>query len=267
MNQDLQNIAALELGKLVERVSAEHQSKLAAARNAPGGGLRVIAVGNAQLALTKAIVEEYTQILIKMLEEHNGGKLTREHVDYISGQAKSIATSRKATVMNSRDISSVSAGPFTRGLSGIVASIGRDLEIRLRRQDAGLRKDSIVKDHPMNVTIHHAANVNLGTQVGTINAALTAVSQQGLAHEELAAAIRELSDAVARTKDLSETNKQEALEVISTLISQAQAKPEERSKGTIKALMTGFLPIVGLAADVTTLWEKFSPSIRAFFQV
>jgi hypothetical protein len=267
MNQELRNIATLELAKLVEGLSAEHQPKILAAQRAPGGGVRAVAIGKAQLDLTRDIAEEYAKVLLNLLEEHNGGELTREHVNYISEQVRSVTATRKGTVLSSRQINSVGAGPFARGLDRVVSSIGRDLELRLRRQNAGVRKEPIVKDQPMSVTIHHAANVNLGSQVGTINAALTVVSQQGSEQEGLAAAIRELSDAVVQSKTLSETNKEEALEVISTLISQAQAKPEERSKGTIKALIAGFLPAIGLAADVTTLWEKCSPVIRAFFQV
>jgi hypothetical protein len=119
----------------------------------------------------------------------------------------------------------------------------------------------------LSVTIHNAANVNLGSQVGTINAALNVIAQQGQAHSELAAAIKELSEAVMRSSAIQDPQKQEALQVIADIATQAETQPEARSKGTLKALIAGFPMVLGLAADVTTLWDKCSPIIRAFFGI
>ena len=110
-----------------------------------------------------------------------------------------------------------------------------------------------------------ATNINLGSQVGTINAAANMISQQG--KSEVATAIRELSEAVMRSSEIKDHQKQEALQVVADIAKLAQAKPEARSTGTVKALIAGFPAIIGLAADVTTLWDKYAPVIRAFFGI
>ncbi len=110
-----------------------------------------------------------------------------------------------------------------------------------------------------------AANINLGSQVGTINAAANMISQQG--ENDVATAIRELSEAVVRSSAIKNHQKQEALQVIADIAKQAEAKPEARSSGTVKAMIAGFPAIIGLAADVTTLWDRYAPVIRAFFGI
>jgi hypothetical protein len=113
--------------------------------------------------------------------------------------------------------------------------------------------------------VQNAANINLGSQVGTINAALNVISQQG--QSEVASAIRELSNAVMCSTAIQDQQKQEALQVIADIVKQAETKPEARSNGTVKALIAGFPAIIGLAADVSTLWDNYAPIIRAFFGI
>jgi hypothetical protein len=97
------------------------------------------------------------------------------------------------------------------------------------------------------------------------NATLNAIAEQSQGHKELAAAIRDLSDAILKSQALKDDDKQAAFQVISTLVSQAQINPEERSTGTLQALVAGFTSIIGPAADITTLWTVYAPVIRTFF--
>jgi hypothetical protein len=117
----------------------------------------------------------------------------------------------------------------------------------------------------VHLTVHNAANINLGSQVGTINAAVNIISKQG--QSEVASAIKELSDAVVRSSAMQDRQKQEALQVIADIAKQAEAKPEARSNGILKALIAGFPAIIGLAADVTALWDQYAPMIRAYFGI
>jgi hypothetical protein len=84
---------------------------------------------------------------------------------------------------------------------------------------------------------------------------VSVIAQQG--QNEVAAAIKELSDAVVRSSAMQDVQKQEVLQVIADLAKQAETKPESRSKGTVKAIVAGLPALIGLAADVTTLWDKY----------
>lgn len=269
MDDDLKKIATLEFAKEVERLSVEKEQKLGEARskNRPTG-LVVRSVLDIELEFSEAICQAYAKIWLDLLEEKHDGILTRQHVEFISEEIRSSAAARKSGLLNSpsgRQFHS-SGDHIARRFDVIVASIRRDLEIRISRQEAGLSKQAQPKDR-VNVTIHNAANVNLGSQVGTINATLNAVAKQSEAHRELAAAIRQLSDAILKSQNIKDDDKQAAFQVISTLAEQAQDKPEDRSYGTVKALIAGFPSIIGPAADITTLWVTYAPIIRSFFGI
>jgi hypothetical protein len=156
-----------------------------------------------------------------------------------------------------------------RRMDGVVASIRRDLEIRVRKQEAFPSKKEVVSEklQPVNITIHHAANVNLGSQIGTINAALTSISEQGESHKEIARALKDLTDAVLQNNQIQEAQKREVLEVIEDIAKQAEAKPELRSLGKLKAMVAGLHTLVGASSDLSTLWVKYSPAIKHFFNI
>lgn len=268
MNNDLQTIASLEFGKAMGCLAKEKETRL---RTALAG----LARGGPQIAARRDIELEYAEksctvlaeIWVNLLEGTNGGILTRQHVEFIKGQVRDAASARRSSLMNGPPMvpnQAAVAGHVARQMEIITANVCRDLELRLRRQEAGLPKGEQMKEG-INLTVHNAANINLGSQVGTINAALNVISQQG--QNEVAAAIRELSEAVMRSTAIKDHQKQEALQVIADIAKQAEVKPEERSSGTVKALIAGFPVIIGLAADVTTLWDKYTPIIRAFFGI
>jgi hypothetical protein len=269
MYADLKKIATMEFAKEVERLAIEKEQKLRDARskNRPTG-LAVRSVLDVELEYSEAICRAYAKIWLNLLEEKYDGILTRQHVEFISEEIRSRAAARKSGLLNgpSGQQFHSSGDHIARRMDVIVASIRRDLEIRISRQEAGLSKEPQSKDR-VNVTIHNAANVNLGSQVGTINATLNAVADQSQAHRELAAAIRELTNAILQSQNINNDDKQAAFQVISTLVKEAQVKPEERSTGTLKALIAGFPSIIGPAADITTLWMVYVPMIRSFFGI
>ena len=67
------------------------------------------------------------------------------------------------------------------------------------------------------------------------------------------------------SRRISETNKQEVVEALSTIAEQAEKKPEERSKGNLKALVAWIPQVIATAADLVTLWDKFGPIIKTHF--
>ena len=89
-------------------------------------------------------------------------------------------------------------------------------------------------------TIHiqnsHVANLNLGSQVGTINVALQSISEHAdTQKEEFVRAVEQLTQAVASHATLPDADKQEILQALSAVAEGAAKKPAERSKGILKA--------------------------------
>jgi hypothetical protein len=130
--------------------------------------------------------------------------------------------------------------------------------------------DDLRLGQPSTVHLHIAnssvANLNLGSQLGTINAALQSISgQQDASQQELVLALKQLTEAAVAETALTDTDKQEIVQALSTLAEQAAKKPEERSRGPVRAVISWLPTAVASAADLTALWEKFGPTIKAFF--
>lgn len=118
--------------------------------------------------------------------------------------------------------------------------------------------------HP-TIHIHNSnvANLNLGSQVGTIHSNLQAISQGGAAQQEFARAIEQLTEAVITETGLQQDQKQEVVDVIATISDQAAKKPEQRSKGTLKAALAWFPTGISAASNLVSLWDKLGPIIKA----
>ncbi len=116
-------------------------------------------------------------------------------------------------------------------------------------------------------TIHiqdsNVANLNLGSQVGTINAALQSISGGDDAEREFARALEQLTQAVISHATLPDAERQEVVQALSTIAEQAAKRPEERAKGTLKAVVAWLPTAISAASDLTTLWDKFGPIIKA----
>jgi hypothetical protein len=269
MHDELEVIANLEFRKAVERISREAQEKIRSVQTMPRGGLMEHAGLKIQLGQSEEKCRACAQIWQDLLEEKNGGNLTSEDVNFISQKVEQVVAASKNNLLKAPTLwhLAYAAGEIARRMDGVAASICRDLEIRTRKQQAFPKKEIMPGPPQVNVTIHSAANVNLGSQVGTINATLTAISDQSKAHYEIAAVLKELSEAVLHNQQIPDSQKQEALQVITDIVKQAEAKPGARSLGTLKAMLAGLPSVVGMAADLTALWEKCAPVIRHFFGI
>lgn len=258
----------MEFGKAVDRLYKEKEERLRVKlAGLPRGGAQTATRREIELEYAEKMCSTLADIWVDLLEGTNGGILTREHVDFIKGQVQGAAAARKNSLMNGPPMApnqEAIAGHVAREMQRVEARVYRDLELRLLRQSSGLPKGEPMNEG-MHLTVHNAANINLGSQVGTINAAVTVIAQQG--QSDLAIAIRELSEAILRSNAMQDSQKEEALQVVSDLAKQAEFKPEARSKGTVKALVAGLPHLIGLAADVTVLWDKYAPIIRAFFGI
>ena len=115
------------------------------------------------------------------------------------------------------------------------------------------------------VHIHNSnvANLNLGSQVGTITANLQAISNSGGAQRQFAEAMESLAKAVAAEQLLGEDVKKEVLDAVTTISAEAIKKPEERSRATLKALAAWIATAISAAGDLVTLWDKVGSIIKA----
>lgn len=109
------------------------------------------------------------------------------------------------------------------------------------------------------------ANLNLGEQIGSINAALTNLNSQGMGGEQIASALTDLTNAILHTSLLTEQQKTEAIETVSTIAQQAEATPDKRSKGLLRSVLLGFPILIERAKDATELWDKWSPALKSYF--
>lgn len=125
--------------------------------------------------------------------------------------------------------------------------------------------DADLTGHAPNIHIQNStvANLNLGSQVGIINASLQQIAEHG-SDLEFVRTLREFTDAVVSAA-LESTAKQELVEALSTIAEQATKKPEERSKGTLRALVSWIPTAVSTASQLSTLWDKYGPIIKAHF--
>jgi len=139
--------------------------------------------------------------------------------------------------------------------------IGCDLQ-PLPALDEDLPKSAATSIHVQNSSI---ANLNLGTQLGTINAVVQAMQGEGDSQRQVARALEELTQAVLSSQtSLPESEKLEVLDSLKTVAEQAAKKPDERSKGTLKAVF-GYLPTaISAASNLVSLWEKVGPTIKGY---
>lgn len=118
--------------------------------------------------------------------------------------------------------------------------------------------------HHNEVHVHSGTigNLNLGSQIGTINTALQQISESDPA---LVEALKTITEAVTDSNALSDESKRESIEALAELAKQAQAKPEARSKFTVRGALDLLLTTVKAAPELAHLAEKYWPVIRGHF--
>jgi len=116
----------------------------------------------------------------------------------------------------------------------------------------------------VNVQNSNVANLNLGSQIGVINAALQSISDGGARQQEFARAIERLTQAVLSTAALQAAEKQEVVDALSTIAEQGVRKPGERSNGTLKAAVAWLPTAISAAKDLASLWETLGPIIKTY---
>jgi hypothetical protein len=135
---DLEVIANLEFGKAVERLTREMQERMEnALAGKPSGGVREHARLQVRLNFAEQACKEFGRIWQNLLEERNGSQLTRENAEFIIQKVMDLAAAHKSSLgAEFPERTSGVDSEVGRRMDGIVASIRRDLEIRIRKQQA-----------------------------------------------------------------------------------------------------------------------------------
>jgi hypothetical protein len=121
----------------------------------------------------------------------------------------------------------------------------------------------------VNLQIQHSnvANLNLGSQIGTINSALESMSKEGGDQQDLVQALKQITEAVVSQRALPDAEKQDIVDALTTVAEQAAKKPEERSNGTLKAVAKWLPTAITGVSELTKLWETVSPIIRSHLNI
>lgn len=113
----------------------------------------------------------------------------------------------------------------------------------------------------INVTNSEVGVLNTGT-IGNVDNTLTVLNKSGA--QELASAVSELTEAVIKSGDLSNNQKNEVLEMVGTISEEAVAPKESRKLGVVKALigqLTNLLMGIGNLGKAfetaKSAWESF----------
>jgi hypothetical protein len=122
-----------------------------------------------------------------------------------------------------------------------------------------------------NVTLN---NIHVsGSSVGVLNtgnlemvdSAIT-ILRQDPGTRDVSAAISKLANAVAQSEKLSADNKNEAMEILSTVATEATAPREKRRNIVVRRLL-GLLPTaIQTAAAVLQVWHEVEPVITQYFR-
>ncbi len=102
------------------------------------------------------------------------------------------------------------------------------------------------------------------SHVETLTVNVSTLEETG--HPEVAEALVRISEAVAESEELSQNQRQEALEQLAELSRQATLAPEERSAtGVLRALSVGIATTLGAAGGLAEVWSTWGTAIEAFF--
>lgn len=119
-----------------------------------------------------------------------------------------------------------------------------------------------VKLNNINVSNSVVGTINTGS-IGVVDQSISALVQCG--EPALAEAIKELSQAIIGSGDLSANQKKDVMESLSVISTEAVAPPGKRRNAVALALIDHASKVAGLANDITDVCQKWWPVLVAAF--
>jgi len=99
--------------------------------------------------------------------------------------------------------------------------------------------------------------------IESVDVSVTSIEQSG--DSQLANAIKELANAVVSSNELQDETKNQLIEILSVVSSEATAPVERQRKGVVKVLIEQFKNALCISAQLTQLWATWGPIIVASF--
>ncbi len=156
-------------------------------------------------------------------------------------------------------------------LSIMMASQMNSLQERISAGTGGLIPPRRIVIPPLpssgdNVTFNNI-NVDRSTigaiNTGTLKHLEVGISvMQGRGDKELAAAIKELTQAIYDSKEVDDSSKNDILDQLQFIIAQATAEPENRSTGLVKGMLAGIRSSISVVASLLAIWDRVEPLIK-----
>lgn len=104
--------------------------------------------------------------------------------------------------------------------------------------------------------------INTGN-IETVDVAVSVLQNEG--KREFAQALNELTTAVIRSTELQDMTKNQIVELLSLIATEATAPKERQRKGAMMALLSQLKDLLSVGVTLTQLWEKWGPVIRSIF--
>ncbi|UXA62957.1 hypothetical protein M0D48_08430 [Xanthomonas prunicola] len=117
-----------------------------------------------------------------------------------------------------------------------------------------------------NISVNNSVvgTINTGS-IQSVDQSITALVQTG--EQEVAKALKALSEAVLQSQDLSNNQRKELIEILGLVAREAAGPAEARKNFAVAPLLERAQVVTGLAADITQLCQTYWPVLIAFFSV
>ncbi len=116
----------------------------------------------------------------------------------------------------------------------------------------------------INISNSIVGTLNTGT-IGSVDQTISALIQLG--EPSVAEAIKSLTEAVANSGDLGTNQKNELIEILGTIATEAATPHNERKNIVANTLLKRGAQITALANDLTDVCQKWWPVLIAAFQM
>ncbi|PYI82623.1 MAG: hypothetical protein DMF09_13990 [Verrucomicrobia bacterium] len=86
------------------------------------------------------------------------------------------------------------------------------------------------------------------------------------ATKEVSDALKQLTNSIAAAQDLASEEKNEAIEILSVVASEATAPKDKRKASVVNRLLAQFPTLIQTSAALLEIWQTVGPSIISFFK-
>lgn len=202
---------------------------------------------------------KYTDLLPLISKEKEPKHVWYRALKELSGEFKT------AFLACQQDVHGNFAGHIFSGRVMNIGEASANLCLLLHSRYPPTIKESISMNG-INISNSNIGILNTGEieDIQSISVNITNLSKSG-AHE-IAESIKQITEAVSKSHDLTESTKLTVLEQLEELSKQALIPIETRSKsGIIKAIISTLATTLGAAGGLAEVWSTWGPSIQKFF--